>query len=97
MIPTPTLEDTAWGGILQCSLYQAFSPFHAFLQTDVALIADDEVIDQFNVQLAACLYQLLCYGDIFGRGCRVAAGVVMTDDDTWTVTDDGGSIDFGGA
>ncbi len=41
-------------------------PAQAFFQADETLVADDEVIDQFDVEVVACGDELLGDGDIFG-------------------------------
>ena len=55
------------------------SPLHLFLQTDVALIADDEVIDEFDVQVTPGLHELFGDSYILRRGRRVATGMIMAD------------------
>ncbi len=88
----PQLEDTALVGRLQYT-----SPPQPFLQAHEAVVANHEVIDQFDVQVLTCGDQLLRYGDIFWRGSGIATWVIMADDDGGAIAYDGGSIDFGGA
>jgi hypothetical protein len=49
-------------------------PVEALFEADEAVVADDEVIDQFDVELLAGLHELLGDGDVFRQGRRVAVG-----------------------
>ena len=47
-------------------------------QTDIARIADDQVIQQIDFQQICRLYQLSGKINIFGRGCGITARMVVT-------------------
>jgi hypothetical protein len=70
------------------------SPVEPFLQANKTVVADDEMIDQFDVQLLACLHQLLCDGDILVRGGWIATGMVVADNNAGAIAQDGGAVDL---
>jgi hypothetical protein len=69
-------------------------PAQPFLQADETLVANDEVVNQFNIKVLTRGDQLLRYGNVLWRGGGIAAGVIMADQNGWTVAYDGGSIDI---
>src|SRR6266566_1221006 len=70
-------------------------PAQVFFEADEALVADDDVVDQLDVQNAPGRHELLRRLDILWRGRRVAAGVVVAEDEAGTVADDGGTENLG--
>jgi len=72
-------------------------PPQSLFEAHKALVADYQVIDQFDIQVLACCYQLFRDSDIFLRRGGISAGVIVTDDDGRAVTQDGGTIDLSGA
>src|SRR5207248_8795109 len=72
-------------------------PAQVFLQADEALLADDDVVDQLDVEHAPRLHELLRHLDVLRRRRGVAAGVVVAEDEARTVADDGRTEDLGGA
>jgi len=72
-------------------------PAQPFLQADETLVANHEVVNQFNVKVLTRGDQLLRNSNVLWRGSGIAAGVIMADENGWTVAYDGGSIDLGGA
>ena len=72
-------------------------PAQVFFEADEALVADDDVVDQLDVEDAPRRHELLRRLDILRRGCRVAAGMVVAEDQARTFADDGGTEDLGGA
>ncbi len=44
----------------------------SFLEADVALPADDEVVEHFDVEKLACFHNLLGDLDVLGTGCGVS-------------------------
>src|SRR5258708_31374218 len=66
-------------------------------QAHEALMTNDDVIDQLDVEDTAGLHELLCRRDILIRWGRVAAGVVVAEDEARAVADDGGPEDLRGA
>src|SRR6266571_1045565 len=69
-------------------------PAQVFFEADEALVADDDVVDQLDVQHAARRHELPGRLDILRRGRGVAAGVVVTEDQARTVADDGRAEDL---
>src|SRR5260370_14924917 len=65
-------------------------PPQMFFQAPEALVADDDVIDQLDVQDAAGLHKLLCRHDIIIRWGRGAAGAVAAEDEPRAVAGEGG-------
>ena len=51
--------DQVYIGNYYCAVQILLSPPHAFFQADKTVIADDEVIDQFDVENTACRDELL--------------------------------------
>jgi len=49
-------------------------------QTHEALVADDDVVDEFDVEDATGLHKLLCRLDIVLRRGRITAGMVVAED-----------------
>ena len=71
-------------------------PLEMFFEADEALVADDEVVDQLDVQDAAGLHQLLRRLDILRRRGRVSTGVVVAEDDPRAVAHNSWTEDLGG-
>ena len=70
---------------------EAKSPlFHA----DVALAADDDMVEQVDAHHFGGLVDLAGYYDVGAAGCGVAGGVVVHDDDGRAVFADGGAEDL---
>jgi hypothetical protein len=61
------------------------SPVQTLFEAHKAVIADDEVVDQLDVELLACLHKLLGHSDVFGPGRRVAAWMVVANKNAQTV------------
>ena len=78
-------------------LSQLSLPLHMLFEADEALVADDDVIDQLDLQEAASGHELPGCLDVVGRGGRIPAGVVVAEDQAWAVADDGGPEDLGHA
>jgi hypothetical protein len=55
-------------------------PAQVFLEADEALVADDDVVDQLDVQNTPRRHELLHRLVILRRRCRVAAGMVVAED-----------------
>ena len=72
-------------------------PLQLLLQAHEAARADDEVVDQLDFQDGASLDQLPRGVQVVRGGERVAAGVVVADDDAGAVGGDGGAEDLGDA
>ena len=72
-------------------------PAQVFLQADEALVADDDVVDQLDVEDAARRHQMFRRLDVLGGRRRVTTGVVVAEDEAWAVADDGRAEDLGGA
>ena len=51
-----------------------------FFEADEALVADDDVVDQLDVQNAARRHELLRRLDILRQGRRVATRMVVAED-----------------
>ncbi len=49
------------------------------------MVADDEVIDKFNIEHFARFNELPGHSDVFGRRGGIAAGVIVANDDTGAV------------
>jgi len=49
----------------------------SFFEADVALLADDEVVEHFDVEELACFHNLLCDLDVLGTGRGVSRRVVV--------------------
>ena len=49
----------------------------SFFKADVALPADDEVVQHFDVEQLACFHNLLSDLDVLGTGCRVSRRVIV--------------------
>ena len=69
-------------------------PLESLFHANKASRADDDVVDQFDLQQATGLDQLLRDVGVVLRGRRVAAGVVVADDDARAVAGDGGPEDL---
>ncbi len=65
-----------------------------FFQAHKTLVADDEVVDQFDIEKAARGHELLGRLDVLGGGRRVAAGVVVAENEARAVADDRGAEDL---
>src|SRR5579859_7792466 len=78
-------------------IYSYALPAHALLQAGIAGVADNDVVEQFDVEQFSGGYQLIGDVDIFGGGGRVAARVVVADDNVGAVAHDGRAEDFGNA
>lgn len=74
---------------MQCAL-----PVKALFEADETLIADDEMVDQFNIQVMPCLHKLLGNRYILRRWRWIAAGVIVTDNYAGAVAQDGGPVDL---
>ncbi len=61
------------------------------------MIADNQVIQQIDIQNLPGFYKLLCHGNIFWRRCGISAGMVVADDNAGAVANDGGAKYFSGA
>jgi hypothetical protein len=72
-------------------------PAQVFLEADEALVADDDVVDQLDVQNTPRRHELLHRLVILRRRCRVAAGMVVAEDQAGAFAGDGGTEDLGGA
>ncbi len=72
-------------------------PLQLRLQARIAARADDDMVDQFYLEDRAGLDQLPRGVDVVLRGGRIAAGVVVADDDARAVAGDGGAEDLGHA
>ena len=72
-------------------------PAKVLFEADEALVAEDDVVDQLDVQDAPRRQELLRRHDILRGGSRVAAGMVVAEDEPRAVADDGGTEDLGGA
>src|SRR6266567_2277012 len=72
-------------------------PSQVFFEAHKAQITDDDVVDKLDVEDAARRHELLRRLDILWRGRRVAAGVVVAEDEAGTFADDGRAEDLGGA
>src|SRR5260370_35370797 len=68
-------------------------PPQVFFQAHEALVADDDVLDQLDVQDPAGLHKLLCRHDIIIRWGGGAAGVVGAQDEARDVTHAAGAGD----
>src|SRR5258708_21596612 len=68
-------------------------PAQVFFEADEALVADDDVVDQLDVQHAPRRHQLLCGLDVFPGGRGVAAGGGVAADEAGAVADVGGGGD----
>src|SRR5436309_11718500 len=66
-------------------------PLEEFFEADEALVADDEVVDQLDVENASGLHELPGGLDVLRRRRWVAAGVVVAEDEGGAVADDGGA------
>lgn len=44
----------------------------SFFEADVALLADDEVVEHFDVEQLACFHNLLGHFDVLGTGRGVS-------------------------
>src|SRR5258708_33190685 len=66
-------------------------------QADEALMTNDDVIDQLDIEDAAGLHELSGRLDIVRGGRRVAAGVVVAEDEAGAVADNGWAEHLGGA
>jgi len=69
-------------------------PLELFLHANEAPRADDDVVDQFDLEQASGLDQLFGDVDVVLGGGRVAAGVVVADDDARAIAGDGGPEDL---
>src|SRR5438067_8230533 len=69
----------------------------ALLQTDIALSADNQVVEHIHIEQLASLNNLFGDAHVFRRGRRVAAGVVMRDDHSLAVVPDGLAEQFADA
>jgi len=49
----------------------------SFLEADVALLTDDEVVEHFDVEELACFHNLLGDLDVLGTGRGVSRRVIM--------------------
>jgi hypothetical protein len=65
-----------------------------FFQADEALVADDDVVDQLDVEDATRRHELLRRLDILWLGRRVAARIVVAEDQAGACADDGGTEDM---
>ncbi len=61
----------------------------------MALLAEDDVVEQLDVQQLARLAQLLGGVDVLGRGGRVAGGMVVHHDDRGAGARDRWPVDLG--
>ena len=41
------------------------------------MLADDEVVEHFDIQQLACFHNLLCDLDVLGTGCGVTLRVIV--------------------
>ena len=72
-------------------------PAKVFFEADEALVPDDDVVDQLDVQDAPRRQELLRRLDILRRGFWEPAGMVVAEDQAGALADDGGTEDLGGA
>jgi hypothetical protein len=70
------------------------SPVHAFFQARVTRIANDNMIEQIDIEQVTGLNQLFRHLKVLGRGCRIAAWMIVTDDHIGTVAHDRGPKDL---
>ncbi len=68
-----------------------------FLEADEALLTDDEVVDQLDVEDAPGLHQLPRRLEVLLGGRGVAAGMVVSEDEGGAVANDGLAEDLRGA
>src|SRR5260221_899527 len=67
----------------------------ALLEADMALLAENDVVEQLDIQQLASLAQLLSRADVLRRGGRVARGMVVHDEDRGAGARDGWLVDLG--
>ena len=70
-------------------------PTQVLFEADEALVADDDVVDQLDVQDAPRRQELLRRLDVIRGGRRVATGMVVAEDQAGALADDGGAEDLG--
>jgi len=51
----------------------------SFLEADVALLADNEVVEHFDVEKLACFHNLLGHLDVLGTWRGVSRRVIMSN------------------
>ena len=72
-------------------------PLQVFFQADKALVTNDDVVDQFDIEDATGRHELFRRVNILRRRRRIAAGVIVAEDEARAIADDGGAKDLGGA
>ena len=84
-----------------CEIAEIFSqlllllPAQPFLQADETLVANYEVVNQFNIEVLTRCDQLLRYSDILRRWAGIATRMIMTDNNGRAVAYNGRPIDLG--
>ena len=79
-------------GLLACLEAEVF-----FSHADVALAADDYVVDDLDIHEFSGLDEAFCHGDVFGAWLGVSGRVVVDDDDGGACPSDGFCEDLCGA
>lgn len=79
------------------SLGQSSKAEAALFHADEAVVANDDVIEQFDVEQFARFAQLLSGAHVFGRGGGIARRMVVDDNNGWAGAADRGLEDLGHA